>query len=340
MAQANKQVSGFEPAWWLSNGHLQTIYPALFRRITPPDRVRERVLLSDGDWLYLDWHVPEPWLSSGKPLVLILHGLAGCSSSQYVVGLQHALATMGWGSVAMNCRGATGEPNNSARAYHAGAHDDVAEVIANVSARYPGVPLALVGYSLGGAMTLNYLALYDVPKSLFAAAAISVPLQLGLCADRLNQGVSRVYRKHLLDQLQLTWAHKANHLEQLGDEEMASHIRDKLAGGPYTSFRVMDDVLVAGIHGFKDGDDYYERCSPRQQLARIRVNTLLLQAADDPFLAPGCYPELDELSPNVHLEIPACGGHVGFIEAGLNWREPRYYLERRIPQFLQSMLGA
>lgn len=330
----------FQPAWWLNNSHLQTLFPAMMRRIMPLPRVRERLTLADGDWLCLDWRLPKAWMGSGCPLVVIVHGLTGSSHSQYVLGLQHALEALGWASVAMNCRAATGEPNDKLRAYHAGAHDDVAEVLRTVSERYPEVPLALVGYSLGGAMTLNYLARERTPVSLFAASAVSVPLQLGACADRLDQGFSRLYRKHLLAELCKTWAAKAERLAVLGDEVAAGHIRERLARGPFTSFRVFDDTLMAGIHGFRDGEDYYTRCSPRQSLASITTPVLVLQAADDPFLAPECLPTTRELSPAVHLEISPRGGHVGFIEAGTHWREPSYYLERRIPHFLQAMLAA
>lgn len=330
----------FQPAWWLNNSHLQTLFPAMMRRIVPLPRVRERLTLSDGDWLCLDWRLPRSWMGSGRPLVMLVHGLTGSSQSQYVLGLQQALDAMGWASVAMNCRAATGEPNDRPRAYHAGAHDDVAEVMHTVHERYPDVPLALVGFSLGGAMTLNYLAREKLPANLFAASAVSVPLMLGACADRLDQGFSRIYRKHLLAELCKTWSRKAERLAELGDEEVATHIRDRLAQGPFTSFRVFDDVLMAGIHGFRNGEDYYARCSPRQSLLRITTPVLVLQAADDPFLAPECMPTTRELSPAVHLEISPRGGHVGFIEAGEHWREPRYYLERRIPHFLQAMLAA
>ncbi len=329
----------FQPAWWLNNSHLQTLFPAMMRRITPLPRVREKLGLADGDWLCLDWRLPKAWMGSGSPLVVIVHGLTGSSQSQYVLGLQQALDEIGWASVAMNCRAATGEPNDRPRAYHAGAHDDVAEVMKTVAERYPEVPVALVGYSLGGAMTLNYLAREKTPANLFAATAVSVPLMLGPCADRLDQGLSRIYRKHLLNELCKTWSRKADRLAQLGDEEVAAHIRERLAQGPFMSFRVFDDVLMAGIHGFRNGEDYYTRCSPRQSLRGITTPVLVLQAADDPFLAPECMPTTRELSPAVHLEISPRGGHVGFIEAGTHWREPRYYLERRIPHFLRTMLA-
>ena len=133
--------------------------------------MRERVTLSDGDWLYLDWRLPKSWMGKRQPLVVIVHGLTGNSQSQYVLGLQHALDAIGWASVAMNCRGATGEANDRPRAYHAGAHDDLADVMRLVRERYTDVPLALVGYSLGGAISLNYLALEKPPERLFAAVA-------------------------------------------------------------------------------------------------------------------------------------------------------------------------
>lgn len=331
--------SPFRPAWWLQGAHVQTLYPSLFRRPPQLPRVRERHTLSDGDWLYLDWHLPKAWMGSGEPLVVILHGLSGSSDSHYVLGLQAALEARGWASLAMNCRGATGEANSTPRAYHAGAHDDVAEIIEVVRERYPEVPLALVGYSLGGAITLNYLALEQVPAMLFAGVGVSVPLRLDACADRLDQGFSRVYRKHLLGELIRSWRRKARKLAELGNEEVAVHIDDVLDTVPIHNFRTLDDALFAGIHGFKDGADYYARCSPRQHLARIHVPTLLLQSSDDPFLTPECIPQRRELASAIHLEMSPRGGHVGFIEAGADWRQPLYYLERRIPDFLAVMLA-
>lgn len=332
--------SPFRAAWWLQSAHVQTLYPSLFRRPPVLPRVRERHTLSDGDWLYLDWHLPKAWMGSGRPLVIILHGLSGNSGSHYVLGLQAALEAQGWASLAMNCRGATGEANDTPRAYHAGAHDDVAEIMALVHERYPEVPLALVGYSLGGAITLNYLALEKVPAKLFAGVGVSVPLRLDACADRLDQGFSRVYRKHLLAELIKSWRRKARRLEEVGNGEMAGHINHVLDTVPITNFRSLDDALFAGIHGFKDGAEYYARCSPRQNLAQIHVPTLLLQSIDDPFLTPECIPQRRELASAIHLEMSPRGGHVGFVEAGAHWRQPRYYLERRIPEFLAAMFAA
>ena len=332
--------SPFKPAWWLHNAHLQTLYPALFRQLDVPSRVREKVTLADGDWLYLDWRLPKGWKDSGLPLTVIIHGLSGCSGSQYVVGLQKALELLGWASVAMNCRGATGEANDTPRAYHAGAHDDLAQVMALVAERYASVPLSLVGYSLGGAMTLNYLATMPLPASLFAATAVSVPLDLAACADRLDHGFSQIYRKHLLDNLMRAWRRKVAKLRVLGRVDDAERIEHLLALGPFNSFRAFDDAVVAPLHGFHSAEDYYARCSPLQNLANIHCPTLIMQAADDPFLAPSCFPQANALSPALYLDVSPQGGHVGFVAAGEHWRAPVYFLEQRIPAFLDSMAPA
>lgn len=331
--------SPFRPAMWLLSGHVQTLYPSLFRSPITVPRVRERIHLSDGDWLHVDWHLPVAWQGARAPMAIILHGLSGSSSSHYVLGLQQALAARGMASLAMNARGATGQANDLPRTHHAGTHDDLAEVLVMVRERYPDVPLALVGYSLGGAITLNALVLESLPDTVFAAAAVSVPLRLDACADRLDQGFSRVYRKHLMGELLKSWRRKAVRLAEVGNEEVAQHIHHVLDTVPMNTFRELDDALFAGLHGFDSAADYYHRCSPRQHLGEIRVPTLLLQSADDPFLTPECVPHRRELSADVHLELSARGGHVGFIESGEIWHQPTYYLERRIPDFIEAMLA-
>lgn len=92
----------FQPAWWLPNPHLQTLWSPFFRRGPTLERQRERLWLADGDFIDLDWAGPH---DAETPLVLALHGLTGSSSSHYILGLQRALLERGWASVALNWRG-------------------------------------------------------------------------------------------------------------------------------------------------------------------------------------------------------------------------------------------
>lgn len=329
--------SAFRPAWWLRNAHAQTLFSTFFRRPPVLARRREELALSDGDFLDLDWCLPAGWMADA-PLVLVVHGLSGSSDSHYVLGLQAELSARGWASVAMNCRGASGRPNNRPRAYHAAASDDILAVLSHMAERYPAAPLALVGYSLGGSMTVRLMGEQRERAPVFAAVAVSVPLQLTLCADRMDRGFSRVYRQHFMEVLVSYWKDKAVHLERLGDLDSARLVHDLLQRGPFRSFWQYDNELIAPLHGFRDVHDYYERASPRQFLSRIARPTLVIQAADDPFMTPDVLPEAEELSSAVHFELCRQGGHVGFIEGGTPLA-PRYYLEKRIPDFLGHQLA-
>ena len=112
----------FKPSWWLSNPHLQTVFPTFVRGNGAINhRQRERLYTNDNDFIDIDWCGKE----NKKPLIILLHGLSGSSQSTYIVGLQQAFLEYGWQSVALNFRGCSGEPNHLARSYHSGDTEDI-----------------------------------------------------------------------------------------------------------------------------------------------------------------------------------------------------------------------
>ncbi|PTQ89408.1 hydrolase [Agitococcus lubricus] len=326
-------VSPFRPASGLANAHLQTLFPSFHRRKPLSlKRERQKIYLADGDFLLLDYHTPKQ-CEPNAPLVLVIHGLSGSSESHYVLGLQRALAAIGWPSVAMNCRGAT-EPNQQTRAYHAGASDDVIAVYQHLL-QHQARPIMIVGYSLGGAMTLKTLAELGTDERLWAGVAVSAPLELGICAQRLDRGLSKIYRRYLLTGLRQLWEAKHAHFVQQGAQAQAQQIAECLAKSPYQSFWQFDDQLMAPLHGFDNVHDYYSRCRPTQFLTHIRTPTLIIHAHDDPFMSSDVIPPSHTLSSCIHFELAQQGGHVGFITGSI--QKPIYYLEQRIPAFLQMI---
>ena len=321
----------FKPAWWLPGPHLQTLWNPLWRKPPPLQRERERLWLEDGDFLDLDWHGRH---DPKAPLVLVLHGLTGSSKSLYVLGLQQALAARGWASVALNWRGCSGEPNLLARGYHSGASEDLAATVRHLRAQRPMAPLYAVGYSLGGNVLLKYLGESGGASQLRGAVAVSVPFRLDQCADRLGQGFSRIYQAHFMNEMvayvktkQRLFAHRG-----MADRLAALDQLGPLDG--MRSFWDFDGRVTAPLHGFRDAADYYLRSSSRYFLGRIDTPTLIVQAADDPFVFRHSLPETDELSTCTQFELHEHGGHVGFVEGSP--RRPGYYLERRIPQWLAA----
>lgn len=320
--------STFNPAWWLNNPHLQTIYPSLLRKPPEPVVKRERLMTEDHDFIDIDFCG-----EGNQPLVILLHGLTGSSQSGYIKGLQQALLEQGLRSAALNFRGCSGEYNNSSRCYHSGETGDIDFLYRTLRAREPQTPMAAVGFSIGGNVLLKWLGEQGSNIQLFAAVAVSVPLVLSACATKLDNGFSKIYRASLLRELKDYVRLKQVHLESLGKTEEVELLRRIGDLEDIKSFWQYDDRVIASLYDFANVADYYQRSSSRQFLQAIKVPTLLIQAADDPFMTPEVIPELKELSASVFLEITEAGGHVGFV-AGNNPWHPEYWLEQRIPQFL------
>lgn len=314
------QSSRFRPARWLRHRHAQTLWPALFRRHRALPWRAEPLELPDGDVLQLQ-HGPD----RTGPIVLLLHGLGGSSASGYINGLGHSLACAGMQPVVMHYRG-VGLPNRLDRFYHAGAAEDVAAVVEDLRRRQPERPLAVVGFSLGASMLLNWLAWAGDAAPADAAVAVSVPFELGACADSLERGFGRIYQWDLVRGLKRLVARKYR------GRAVPALIPQPLRR--LSTLRQFDDAVTAPLHGFEGAADYYRRCSCRQRLHQIRIPTLILHAADDPFVPATAVPGPAELGPWVTLELSAGGGHVGFRD------RDGYWLDRRVPQWLGQQLQA
>ncbi len=312
--------AGFTPPAWLRNPHLQTLWPAVFRRRPVLPLVRERLELADGDFIDLA-RVP-----AAGPSVLVLHGLEGSLRSHYALPLMAALQRSGLEPVFMHLRGCSGEPNRLTRSYHSGAIEDLAEVLALLADR--GRPVAAaIGFSLGGNLLLRYLGVHGPAARLRAAVAVSVPFMLSAAADRLEQGASRLYQHYLLAHLKTSYRRKFIHLPPPLRVDLA-RIR---------TLRAWDEQITAPLNGFAGADDYYARCSCHGVLAGITTPTLIVHSMDDPFLYPENVPRPDQVGPGVHLAVQTHGGHVGFVEGRLPWRTTSL-VDRLAPAFLCGQL--
>ncbi len=321
--------SAFKPAWWLTNTHAQTVYSTLMRRVKAPiDRV-ERLELPDGDFIDLAW--ANNGLPADAPLVIVLHGLGGSVDSTYVAGQLRAYHRAGWRGVLMHFRGASEEPNRLPRAYHSGDTGDLDFLLNTLAAREPNTKKALVGVSLGGNVLLKWLGEQGAQSLVHAAVAVSVPYQLRLVADRMNQGVSRLYQKHLLGRLRAVFRRK---LKAYPDAlpwsiEALEALR---------CFWTFDEQVTAPLNGFSHVHAYYREASSLPYIIHIKTPTLLIHALDDPFMTPDVLPCVDALPPQVTLELSRRGGHVGFIAGRVPGRA-EYWLDQRVPAFLRDYLA-
>ncbi len=314
----------FSPAWWLPDGHSQT----LWRKFSPPQGVghrRQRIDLADGDFIDLDWADGiGVETSRDKLCVFILHGLCGSSSSPYVAALQRTLAEQNILSAAMNFRGCSGESNRLARAYHSGVSEDVNEVFDSISKQLPGHKFIFVGYSLGANVLLKWLGEMQAHPQILKAIAVSTPFTLADCSRAMLGGLSQVYGKYFVRNLVKDFRIKEDHFRQLGNLKQLEIIRSLGDVEKITSIWEFDDEITAPLHGFAGAEDYYTRCSSIDFLNRIQTRTLLIQSANDPMIPGHALPTQAMLGANVELELTAKGGHVGFICGQQeNWLEQR-----------------
>lgn len=284
---------------------------------------RERVELPDGDFLDLDWNGAE---SDTAPIVVVLHGLEGSSESPYAWGLLTAFRRRGWPAVIMHFRGCGGEPNRLVRCYHSGETGDLAWFTGELARRFPSRPLFAAGVSLGGNVLLKWLGERGDGAPLAGAAAISVPFDLGRCADRMELGFSKIYRRYLVRQMRLKIRAK------FGAWDESPVDLEKLPG--WRTFRDFDENVTAPLHGFAGAQDYYHKASCAGWVPRIRIPTLIVQARDDPFV-PGT--TLPSPSASVRVEASPHGGHAGFVAGAVPGR-PRYWLDERVPAFFEEVL--
>ncbi|QFU24402.1 hydrolase [Shewanella eurypsychrophilus] len=319
-------IRKFSPPWWARNPHIQTILPVI-TKVDRPALTRQRLELSDGDFIDLDW-LDAPKKTAA--ILVIIHGLEGSSDSHYVRRLLASCANQSLSAVVHHHRSCSGETNRKARSYHSGDTQDLQQSLSWIKNRYPDSPILAVGYSLGGNVLTKYLGEYSAASLIDRAVIISAPLLLSACAKRLERGFSKVYQSYLIKKLQLKTKEKINN-PQLTKEMPISLAQITQIG----TFYEFDHRVTAPLHGFSSVDDYYHKASGLRFLKNIVKPTLVIHAADDPFMNEEVIPSAKLCSNKVTYELHARGGHVGFIDGGTPLK-PRYYLEQRILHFLTT----
>lgn len=317
----------FIPAWWLPEGHSQTLWGKFFRRRHDVPWIVERIPTPDDDFLDI-YRLPAP---PTAPRIVLLHGLEGGPSSGFVTALADSARRSSWGFDVVVNRGCGGEINLAPRYYFAGDSADFSTALAHVGRTHPRSPLLLCGISLGGNVLLKWLGELGAsfPRAVLAAAAVSVPFDLARSCRRIDSGVSRIYSRNFLSTMKPKALAKIEQYPGIASPEAVGHA---------SSIWALDDSFTSIVHGYRDAADYYARCSSLQFLDRIRCPTLLLSARDDPFHPPEVLDEVRQVASvnrMLTLDFPDKGGHVGFVSGRWPWRTADY-AKARVFSFLSQ----
>lgn len=318
------ETSTYQAKGAFKNTFFNTIYPAIIRKVEGVNYVRERLELEDGDFLDLDWSKV-----GSRKLVLVLHGLEGQADRAYVQGMVKHFNQNGWDGLGLNYRGCSGEPNRVLQSYHMGATADVKWLVEHLAAQDNYDELVLVGFSLGGNVTLRYIGENKgaYPSILKGAVAFSVPCDIQSANVEIHRWYNYLYLRRFLTSL--------NEKARLKAKQFPSQVQ--LPNRMPKTFYHFDDWFTGPIHGYKNGVDYYKRASSLPLLSTIDLPVLLVNAQDDTFLSSACYPvEIARKSEHFFFEMPKYGGHVGFSHfAG----DRPYWSEKRAFDFIQNRVA-
>ncbi len=312
----------YRPPWFFTNTHLSTIYSGLVRKVDGLLQQRERLELPDGDFMDLDWSFAAE--RSGKVAVL-LHGLEGNGQRPYITGSARVFNIEGFDTCAVNFRGCSGETNRLFRSYHSGATEDLEAVIQHITGTGNYNEICIKGFSLGGNMAMKYAGEdRNLPKELTSVIGVSVPCDLYSSLRQLLRLKNRLYARRFLKHLMVKLRAKQLRFPELLTDATIRNIR---------TLKDFDDLYTSRAHGFTDALDYYHQCSCNTFLPEIKIPALILNARNDSFLGPECYPFREaEKNPYLYLETPAFGGHVGFYGTG-----NMYYNEKRAINFAKEL---
>jgi len=314
--------SNYSPPFLFKNGQFSTIYYGLFRKIKDFEQKRERIDLPDSDFLDLDWSFSK---KESNKVIILLHGLEGHGQRPYIAGAAKAFNSSCFDACAVNFRGCSGETNRLFRSYHSGATEDLDAVVMHILQNRNYKEIYIKGISLGGNMTMKYLGEgRTLPKEIKGAVGVSVPCDLHSSLKELlkpkNFAYSRKFKKHLLDKLKLKLPLFPNNISK-ADIKSIKTLLD------------FDNIYTSRAHGFKDALDYYQKCSCLQFLPNIKIPVLIINAKNDSFFGPECYPYKEaENNQNLYLETPRYGGHVGFHS-----RDNITYSEKKAIKFLKEV---
>lgn len=321
---------------FLRNGHLQTLAGNFLPRnvvLPEPERLLVEVEGPVGgygpSYLLCHCHWQPEDVRSQRLTVVLVHGLEGSSSSQYMLGNTARALTAGFNVVRMNMRSCGGTDEMSPTIYHSGRSADVGAVFNTIVETHKLESVALVGYSMGGNLVLKFAgeAAKAPPPQLKGIVGVSPLMDLAVSSAALHESQNRAYEWHFLRSMIARVRRRMALFPAIYGDAQLKKVR---------SMRLFDEHIVARYGGFAGANDYYLRVASSRYADRLNIPTLILHSLDDPFIR--LLPQTREAliaNSNVTYVETQNGGHCAFLESAGNGDDGRW-AEKTLLGFLQA----
>jgi uncharacterized protein len=295
----------FRARRWLRGGHIQTLAAFfLSRHIDLPPAEKRMIEVEPGVPVLCHCH----WQANRNALTLIVvHGLEGSSESQYMLGIARTGFAAGMNVVRMNQRNCGGMDHCAPTLYNSSRSADVAAVASNLAERDRISGFVLIGFSMGGNLVLKLAGEWGGggPPEFLGVAAVCPAINLAAGADALHEPANRIYEYYFLLQLFRRFRRKVRLFPDAFDGSRLQGVK---------TLREFDDRVTAFYCGFTGADDYYDRAAAAHVIDRIARPTLVIHAANDPFVR--ILPETRQAllaNPNITYIETEDGGHCAFV---------------------------
>ncbi len=293
-------MNSFAPHPILSGGIIQTIFGSQFpgKPIFFQNKITYAIDLDENAKSIL-YEIAAK--DKNKPVVLLAHGMGGCSESGYIKRIAVKLWSQGYGVFMINHRGSGAGMGLSSSLWNGGSSEDLSKMVKFILQRH--ARLVLIGFSLSGNILLKYLGEgRSVPSGVIGALAVNPPIDLRVASHILSTSLScwlfnRYYMKLIKNQTRVIKQHFPNSL----DSEVN-----------FSTIWNFDVSYTALAGGYENVDDYYDKCSGKKFVNSIEIPTDILCSLDDPFVPPDVF---RDLPPNINIYQPKEGGHMGYISA-------------------------
>ncbi len=316
----------YRPPLLLNNAHIHTVFASKYRPSISLPFKRQRWQTPDKDFIDVDF-----LLTGSDKMAILGHGLEGNSGRPYITNTADLLHKNGWDVCAWNSRSCSGELNLQPKLYSHADTDDLQFIIEKMLSENKHIQhIALIGFSMGGAIILNYLGKKDhaTPSAVKAAVAVSTPLDISTASMHLDTGLNRYYKNHFMDKLKEKIRLKAEQYPALLDTGKLDTIRN---------WKEFDEQFSAPLGGFEDAQEFYFHCSAKYRLHRIDTPTLIINSLDDPLLTEESYP-VESIEENKYLTAlyTKKGGHVAFLQRG----QKQSFAEETASSFINAIIAS
>ncbi|MEM6643336.1 MAG: alpha/beta fold hydrolase [Bacteroidota bacterium] len=306
--------------WLHFSPYLETLIPYFNMSYDKPQVESEKLELSDGDFLELEWI-----RGHSSHLLVFTHGFEGNTQDAFMVKSAKYFSMHGFDVLLWNLRSCGKALNRNLELYHYGSIQDLHAVVSHGIGSGGYDQVSLIGFSLGGGITINYLGSGLVPEEVKSSVCISTPLSIYNAAAEMGSGWNRyIIEKKFLAKIKRKLIKKAG--------QFPAHLKVEEVLKANSLRALFEDILLP-LYGYESVGDYRQKWDCRHFLPKISCPFLLINALNDPLLSSVDFPtKVFTQHNNLFLEMPALGGHVGF--SGGVGKTPWYI--QRVQEFINE----